>query len=84
MDGSQSLGRPSELFVVVTPGDLVTAAYTNILIYLPCKYVFIQSLYFHTLALVHQDILLFIYGVLGITGRASDACVWFLQVCNKP
>lgn len=44
--------------MVVTLGDLVTAAYTNVLIYLFCKCVlFIPCLYLHSLALVHQDTL---------------------------
>lgn len=67
MDTSQSLGRSLELLVVVTLGDLAMAENANVLIYLFCKYVlFIQCLYFHTLALMHQDTLCCLFmGSLG-------------------
>lgn len=62
MDGSQSLGRSLELFVVVTLADLAMAAYANVLIYLFCKYVlFTQCLHFHTLAPTHRDTLCYLF-----------------------
>ena len=48
--------------MVVTWGGLVMAAHANVLMYLPCKHVlFMQCLYFHTPALMHQDILCYLF-----------------------
>lgn len=62
-DGWEPITWPTlGAFRVVTLGDLVMAAYANVLIYLFCKYVlFIQCLYFHTPALMHQDTLCYLF-----------------------
>lgn len=62
-DGWQPITwRAPELLLVVTQGGLVMAVHANVLMYLFCKYVlFMQCLYFHTPALMHQDTLCYLF-----------------------